>query len=72
MCRKELLQMMTQALVDTNDEWIRSCTGICRRHIVTKETLTSMECGSGKKGALPGRIRGRRAGYDYCSDADPG
>ena len=29
-------------LVETNDEWIRTRTGICRRHIVTKETLTSM------------------------------
>ena len=40
------------ALVDTNDEWIRSRTGICRRHIVTKETLTSMSVEAAKKGTL--------------------
>lgn len=37
------------ALVDTNDEWIRSRTGICRRHIVTKETLTSMSVEAAKR-----------------------
>ena len=29
-------------LVETNDEWIRTRTGICRRHIVTGESLTSL------------------------------
>ncbi len=29
-------------LVETNDEWIRTRTGICRRHIVTGENLTSL------------------------------
>ncbi len=36
-------------LVETNDEWIRTRTGICRRHIVTKETLTSMSVDAAKK-----------------------
>lgn len=36
-------------LVDTNDEWIRSRTGICTRHVVTKETLTSMSVEAAKK-----------------------
>ena len=36
-------------LVETNDEWIRTRTGLCRRHIVTKETLTSMSVDAAKK-----------------------
>lgn len=37
------------ALVDTSDAWIRSRTGICRRHIVTKETLTSMSVAAARQ-----------------------
>ena len=29
-------------IMDTSDEWIRSRTGICERHLVTDETTTSM------------------------------
>ena len=36
-------------LVDTNDEWIRTRTGICRRHVVTKETLTSMSVAAARQ-----------------------
>ncbi|HIS48736.1 MAG TPA: ketoacyl-ACP synthase III [Candidatus Scybalocola faecigallinarum] len=36
-------------LVETSDEWIRTRTGICRRHIVTGESLTSMSVDAAKK-----------------------
>ena len=36
-------------LVETSDEWIRTRTGICRRHIVTGESLTSMSVDAAKR-----------------------
>ncbi len=36
-------------LVETSDEWIRTRTGICRRHIVTGESLTSMSVDAAQK-----------------------
>lgn len=38
-------------IMDTSDEWIRSRTGICKRHLVTDETTTSM-CIEASKCAL--------------------
>ncbi len=35
--------------VDTNDQWIRERTGICRRHIVTEETTVSMAIEAAKR-----------------------
>ncbi len=55
-------------LVETNDEWIRTRTGICRRHIVTGETLTSMSVDAAKKALAGGRARCLGSGYDYCGN----
>ena len=38
-------------IMDTSDEWIRTRTGICERHLVTDETTTSM-CVEAAKRAL--------------------
>ena len=38
-------------IMDTSDEWIRTRTGICERHLVTEETTTSM-CIEAAKRAL--------------------
>lgn len=38
-----------EAMLDTTDEWIRSRTGIEKRHIAVKETTTSMAVDAAKK-----------------------
>ena len=47
-------------LVDTNDEWIQSRTGIKSRHIAREETAVSMAGESGEEGIgrCPGCGRG--------------
>ncbi len=38
-----------EKIMDTTDEWIRSRTGICKRHIAVEETTTSMAVEAAKK-----------------------
>lgn len=44
------------AIMDTSDEWIRSRTGIERRHIAVKETTTSMSVDAAEKALLDAGI----------------
>lgn len=45
-------------LMDTSDEWIRTRTGISRRHLVTTETTTSMCVEAAKRALENAGIRG--------------
>lgn len=57
-------------IMDTSDEWIKSRTGICARHIATEETLTELAFHASsqalEEGGYAGGYRYDSCGYPVC------
>lgn len=60
-----------QKIVDTSDEWIRSRTGICSRHIANGETTWYMGAQAGKRALEKSGVPAEKIGLILASTCTP-
>ncbi len=53
-------------ILDTSDQWIRTRTGICRRHVMTTETVTDLAAEASRKALEQAGIAPEELGWILC------